>query len=292
MVVKSQSIGDRVFSAVIILLLLICVSILYPMYYLFIVSVSDGYSVVRGEVSLLPIKPNLGAYEYVLTDKYIPRSYLNTILYTVVGTLINVAMTALCAYPLARKKFYGQGVFTFIVVFTMMFDAGMISNFMVVNFMGIKNTIWAIVLPPAINVWYMIIMRTFFAGIPEEMYESAYIDGANDLVIFTRIVLPLSGAVMATMFLFYAVWHWNSFFPALIYLDDRLKFPMQLILRNIVLGSDAGAYGATGGGAAGAVMGTNIKYAVIFITIFPILVVYPFVQKHFVKGVMIGSIKG
>lgn len=293
MVTKQQSLGDKIFKMfVVIILVTICVLVIYPLYYMFIVSISDGYAVLRGEVSIFPIKINFDAYKYVLTNRDIPFSYFNTIKYTIIGTIINVAMTTLCAYPLSRKKFYGKGVFTFIIVFTMIFDAGMISNFMIVKSINITNTIWAIVLPPAINVWYMIIMRTFFADIPEELYESAYIDGANDLTIFFRIIIPLSGAVMATMVLFYAVWHWNSFFPALIYLDDKMKFPMQLILRNIVLGSDAGAYGAASAGSDSAVMGMNIKYAVIFITILPILVVYPFVQKYFVKGVMVGSIKG
>lgn len=293
MVTKRQSVGDRVFYVcVLVLLLFVCFIILYPLYYMFIVSISDGYAALRGEVSVLPIKPNFGAYKYIFTDRYIPISYGNTILYTAVGTLINVVMTALCAYPLSRKKFYGRSVFTFLIVFTMMFDAGMIANFMVVNSIGIKDTMWAIVLPPAVNVWYMIIMRTFFADIPEELYESAYIDGANDLTIFVRVILPLSGAVIATMVMFYAVWHWNSFFPPLIYLDNRLKYPMQLVLRNIVLSTDAGATAATGGSADSSIMGMNIKYAVIFITILPILMVYPFIQKYFVKGVMVGSVKG
>ena len=198
-------------------------------------------------------------------------------------------MTALCAYPLSRRKLYGRGFFTMLIVFTMFFDAGIISNFMVVLSLGIKNTIWAILLPPAINVWYMIIMRTFFQGIPEELHESAYIDGANDLVIFARIILPLSKAVLATMVVFYAVWHWNSFFPELVYLDDRMLYPMQLILRNMLLESDAGSATVS---SDVAVMGRNIKYAAVFITVLPILVVYPFAQKYFVKGVMVGSVKG
>ena len=146
-----------------------------------------------------------------------------------------------------------------------------------------------ILLPPAINVWYMIIMRTFFQGIPEELHESAYIDGANDLVIFGRIILPLSKAVLATMVVFYAVWHWNSFFPELVYLDDRMLYPMQLILRNMLLESDTGSATVS---SDVAVMGRNIKYAAVFITVLPILVVYPFAQKYFVKGVMVGSVKG
>lgn len=290
MIIKRETRGDKIFSfCVYILLALVCLIVIYPLYYMFIVSISNGYAVIRGEVTLLPKGVNLGAYQYMLSDRYVPRSYLNTLIYTVFGTLINVVMTALCAYPLSRRKLYGRGFFTLLIVFTMFFDAGIISNFMVVLSLGIKNTIWAILLPPAINVWYMIIMRTFFQGIPEELHESAYIDGANDLVIFARIILPLSKAVLATMVVFYAVWHWNSFFPELVYLDDRMLYPMQLILRNMLLESDAGSATVS---SDVAVMGRNIKYAAVFITVLPILVVYPFAQKYFVKGVMVGSVKG
>ena len=290
MIIKRETRGDKIFSVcVYILLALVCLIVIYPLYYMFIVSISNGYAVIRGEVTLLPKGVNFGAYQYMLSDRYVPRSYLNTLIYTFFGTLSNVVMTALCAYPLSRKKLYGRGFFTMLIVFTMFFDAGIISNFMVVLSLGIKNTIWAILLPPAINVWYMIIMRTFFQGIPEELHESAYIDGANDLVIFGRIILPLSKAVLATMVVFYAVWHWNSFFPELVYLDDRMLYPMQLILRNMLLESDAGSATVS---SDVAVMGRNIKYAAVFITVLPILVVYPFAQKYFVKGVMVGSVKG
>ena len=206
--------------------------IVYPIYYMFIVSISDGFSVLRGEVTLYPIGINLDAYKTILSDEYIPRSYLNTIIYTVLGTLISVVMTALCAYPLSRRNCYGRGAMAMFVVFTMFFDAGMVSNLMVVNSLKIGNTLWAIVLPGAINVWYMVIMRTFFDSIPVEIFESAYIDGANELTIFVRMVLPLSKSIIATMILFYAVGQWNSFFPALIYLNDRELFPMQLVLKH------------------------------------------------------------
>jgi len=174
----------------------------------------------------------------------------------------------------------------------MFFDAGIISQYMVVSSLHMRNTIWAVVIPGAINVWYMIIMRTFFSDIPEELFESAKLDGANDMTIFGRIVLPLSKAVMATMVLFYAVGHWNAFLQPLIYLDDRNKMPMQLILRNIVMGADAAVSGSSSVTSDLGTISMNIKYAVIFIAILPILAVYPFVQKYFVKGVMVGSVKG
>lgn len=285
--------GDRAFLAVItIFLILGCVVVIYPIYYMFIVSISDGYAVIRGEISFLPKGVNFGAYEAILQNKYVPNSYKNTIIYTITGTLINLIMTSLCAYPLSRKHFYGRNIFTAIIVFTMFFDAGIISQYMVVSSLHLRNTIWAVVIPGAINVWYMIIMRTFFSDIPEELFESAKLDGANDATIFGKIVLPLSKAVMATMVLFYAVGHWNAFLQPLIYLDDRNKMPMQLILRNIVMGADAATSGSMSVAGDMATMSMNIKYAVIFITILPILIVYPFVQKYFVKGVMVGSVKG
>lgn len=290
---KRMSRSDRIFSAVILVILaFICLAVLYPLYYMVIISISNGYAVLRGEITLLPKGINFVAYRHVFTNRYIPSSYANTVKYTILGTMINVTMTAICAYPLSRKKLPGRYAITMFIVFTMFFDAGLVSNFLVVNSLTLRDTTWAIILPPAINVWYMVIMRTFFSDIPEELHESAYLDGANDLTIFIRVILPLSKAVIATMILFYAVWHWNSFLPPLIYLDDRLKYPMQLILRNIVIGSDAGVYTSGSISSDSAVMGLNVKYAVVFITMLPILIVYPFVQKYFVKGVMVGSVKG
>ena len=291
MVAVRETFADKSFSVVrTIILILCCLLVLYPIYYMFIVSISDGYAVLRGEVTILPNGFSLEAYSALLADDDVPRAYLNTVIYTVVGTLVAVIMTALCAYPLSRKSCYGRGVMAMFVIFTMFFDAGMVSNLMVVVNLHLKNTIWAIVLPGAINVWYMVIMRTFFETIPTELYESAYIDGANELTIFVRIVAPLSKSIFATMILFYAVGHWNSFMPALIYLDDSNLFPMQLILRNIVLGATVS--GNTTVSADTATLGQNIKYAAIFVTVLPILVVYPFAQKYFVKGIMVGSVKG
>lgn len=290
---RKTGLSDRIYTAlIIIVLLLVCVIVIYPIYYMLIVSVSDGYAVMRGEISFFPKGINFSAYDAILSNKYVPNSYKNTVVYTLTGTLINLVMTSLCAYPLSRKNFFGRNVFTALIVFTMFFDAGIISQYMVVSSLHLRNTIWAIVIPGAVNVWYMIIMRTFFSDIPEELFESARLDGANDMTIFGKIVLPLSKAVMATMVLFYAVGHWNAFLQPLIYLDDRNKMPMQLILRNIVMGADASTSGSMSVAGDMSTMSMNIKYAVIFITILPILVVYPFVQKYFVKGVMVGSVKG
>ena len=238
---RKLSTGDRIFTiAVTIILVLVCLCVVYPIYYMLIVSISDGYAVTRGEV----------------------------------------------------KHFFGRRIFNAVIVFTMFFDAGIISQYMVVDSLHMRNTIWALIIPGSISVWYMMIMRTFFEDIPEDLFESARLDGANDLTIFVKVVVPLSKAVTATMLLFYAVGHWNAFLTPLIYLDDRNKLPMQLILRNIVMGADASISGSMSISSDVATMSMNIKYAAIFITILPILLVYPFVQKYFVKGVMVGSVKG
>ena len=282
-----QSSGDRVFGVINTLVLTVfCLLVLFPIVHMLAVSFSDGYYVLRGEVTLLPKGVTLDTYKSLLSDNSIPHAYWNTIKYTVLGTLLAVFMTALCAYPLARPNFFGRKFFNFLVVFTMLFNVGLIANFLVVYSIGLKNTIWAILLPTAINVYNMVIMRTFFQGIPEELYESANLDGANDMRTFVQIILPISKPVIASIVLFYAVGKWNEFMPALLYFDNKIDFPMQLILRNIVLSSQA-----TSASADTALMSQGIKYAAIFITIAPILCVYPFAQKFFTKGIMIGSLK-
>ena len=216
---------------------------------------------------------------------------MNTLLYTTVGTIINLICTAMCAYPLSRKDFYGRGPLTFFVTMTMFVSGGMIPLYLVVSQLKLLNSIWAIVLPPAISTYNMIIMRTSFATIPDSLVESAYLDGANDIQILAKIILPLSKPIMATMTLFYAVSHWNSYFPAMIYLNDQKKYPVQVIMRDIVI---AGDFTQQGGDVSGSlnVVATNYKYAVIIISVIPILLVYPLLQKHFTKGVMVGAVKG
>ncbi len=274
-------------------LLALCFAILYPLYYMLIVSVSDGLSVMRGAVSWLPINANLETYKVVLRDPSILGSYMNTIVYTSLGTAIAVALTALCAYPLSRQGFYGRPLYARLIIFTMFFEGGIIPSYMVIHRLGLIDTLWAIVLPPAINAWYMVVMRTFFQQIPNELHESAHIDGANDLAVFARIVLPISTPVVATMVLFYAVWHWNSFFPALLYLNRKASYPMQLIMRNIVVSSSMAEQTEMLSGETSIIItGLNVKYAVIFITVAPIITVYPFIQKYFVKGMLVGSLKG
>ncbi|MCU6794164.1 carbohydrate ABC transporter permease [Paenibacillus sp. WQ 127069] len=290
MSLKKLSLFDVV--NVMIMLLVIVVTV-YPLYYMGIVSISSGLSVQRGDVFLYPIEVTLKAYSVVLDDPSILRAYGNTLLYTCLGVCVNLIMTTLCAYPLSRNHLYGKALLSFFVVFTMFFDGGLIPRYMVVHSLGMVNSIWAILIPTAINVFNMILMRTFFAEIPDALHESATVDGASEWRILLQVVLPLSMPVMATMFIFYAVAHWNSFFPALIYLNEKQLYPLQIIVRNIVIQGDMSSQTTEmGAGENSSVMAQNVKYAVVFIAILPILVVYPFVQKYFIQGAMLGAVKG
>ena len=244
-----------------------------------------------GNVKFIPKGLNFEAYKIVFANEKIWRAYANTILYTVVGTGINVLLTAMCAYPLSRNDFYGRKPLTIFITLTMFVSGGMIPLYLVVMKLKLINTMWAIVLPPAISTYNMIVMRTSFSAIPISLTESAYLDGANDIQIFGKIILPLSKAIIATMTLFYAVAHWNSFFPAMLYLNDQAKYPVQVLMRDIII---AGDMTSDAGDVAGNfnIVATNYKYAVIIISMIPILLVYPLLQKHFTKGVMIGAVKG
>jgi len=288
----SKSPAERIFDVSnALLLVLLGVVALYPLYYVLIVSVSSGMAVARGEVKLVPVQLTLGPYRTMIRDPYFFRSFLNTLKYTVVGTVVNLAMSCLCAYPLSIRSFSGNKAFTGFIVFTMFFSGGLIPTYLVVKSFGLLDSLWAIVLPAAISTWNMIIIRTFFQGIPQSLRESAQIDGANDVFIFLRIILPLSLPVLATMTLFYASGHWNSFFPELIYLSEKSKYPMQLILRNMLISEQMSEQYADILQQTD-IAPTTLKYAAVMLSTVPILLVYPFLQRYFVKGVMVGSLKG
>ncbi len=288
---KRRARGDRVFAfANLALLILFTGMILFPIYYMFIVSISGSTNVVRGDITWYPQNINLDAYKTILKNESLGRSYLNTVFYTVAGTSISVFMSALCAYPLSRKQLYGRRAVTFFIIFTMLFYVGMIPRFLVVNALNLRNTVFSILLPGAIDVYYMIMIRTFFQGLPEEMAESAKMDGAGEWKIFSRIIVPLSKPVLASVTLFYAVGIWNSYLGPLLYLDEKKLYPLQLILRNIVISNEMSTM--SGDIASMNISTMNIKYAVIFISILPILCIYPFIQKYFNKGVMVGAVKG
>ena len=264
---------------------------LYPMWYILVVSLSSAEHINMGNVSFWPRGFNIDAYKIVFSNEKIWRSYFNTILYTTVGTFINVIMTALCAYPLSRDDMYGNKGITIFFTLTMFVSGGMIPLYLVIMKLHLINTMWAIVLPPAISTYNMIVMRASFYGIPKSLTESAYLDGANDIRILRQIIMPLSKPILATMTLFYAVSHWNSFFPPMLYLNEQAKYPVQVLMRDIVISGDMTS--ESGDIATNVnILATNYKYAVIIISIIPILVVYPYLQKHFTKGVMVGAVKG
>lgn len=291
---RYNSIGSTIFDIFNVLLMLIIIIItLYPLYHIVIVSISDGMAVMRGEVKLWPKGITFDSYRVIFQNRDIFVSFKNTVVYTVVGTAINLVMSCLCAYPLSRPNFSGRKLFTKLIVFTMFFNGGMIPMYLLVNSLGLMNSMWAVILPVAINTSNMIVIRTGFLTIPESLIESAKIDGANDFYILGKIALPLIKPVMATMLLFYAVSHWNSFFNAMLYLNEKSKYPLQIVLRNmIVSGIFSEEASQMGRSSKFRVTDTTIRYAVIMFTTFPILMVYPFLQKYFVKGVMIGSLKG
>jgi putative aldouronate transport system permease protein len=292
MTIQDKSLGSRLFDLLLAAFMLFVIfATLYPFYHILIVSLSDGSAVLRGAVRFWPVKPTLDTYKLVLQDPVVPRSLINSTIYTGLGTTINLIMTALCAYPLARPRFSGRIFFTWMVTLTMFFTGGLIPLYLLVLQMGLIDSIWAIVLPVAINPYNMFLMRTFFQGIHESVYEAALIDGASELGILWRIVLPLSKPIFATLLLFYAVAHWNDFFNALIFLNNGIKFPIQLHLRNVVILGQFDQANELAGGSDMAVIEQTLKYATIMVSTVPILVVYPFVQKYFVKGVMIGAIK-
>ena len=293
MAAYDRSFGSRLFDTLnILFMILVILATLYPFYYIAIVSLSDGRAVMRGEVGLLPIGFSLNAYKIVLENDSISRSLRNSVLYTSVGTAINLFMTALCAYPLARPRFSGRRFFTWLVTFAMLFSGGLIPLYLVILQLGFIDTIWSLVLPTAISPWYMFILRTNFQAIPEEIYNAAAIDGANELQTLFRIVLPLAKPTLATLLLFYAVGHWNDFFRALIFLNDQAKYPIQLIMRNIVLMGRLDEMSDLPSASGHLVIERTLKYATIMLSTLPILAVYPAVQKYFVRGVMIGAIKG
>lgn len=291
-----QSFGDRAFGVVnYVMLCFILLIVIYPLVYILSASFSNPAAILRGEIWLLPVDFTLNSYSKVLNNSDILQGYGNTILYTVVGTAINLVMTIMAAYPLSRRDFYGRNAITALIVFTMFFSGGMIPMYLLIRSLGMLDTIWALVIPGAISVWNLVIMRTFFqTSIPFEIQESASIDGCSNLKILTRIVLPLSMPIIAVMILFYAVSHWNSFFSALIYLQDRAKFPLQIILREILIQHDMGdmASRIDDNRLEYLLEVEGIKYAVVIVANLPVLILYPFLQKYFVKGVMIGALKG
>jgi putative aldouronate transport system permease protein len=258
-------------------------------------SFSDPQAVLRGEMFLWPKGINFHSYEKIFQNKDILRGYSNTLIYTLVGTLINLVMTILAAYPLSRKDFIGRNAIMALFVFTMFFSGGLIPTYMLIKNLGMLNTLWVMIIPNAVSIWNIIIMRTFFQqSIPHELHEAATIDGCSNIQTLTRIILPLSMPIIAVTILFYAVGHWNAFFNAMLYLSDKNKFPLQLILREILIQGQTNdmVKMSTESAIKQQREVEGIKYAVLVVANIPVLMLYPFLQRYFVKGVMIGAIKG
>ncbi len=297
--IADKSVSSKVMDVIVYATMIIVLAVtLYPVLYVLSSSLSSANANDRGLVTIFPVEFNIDAYKGIFAMPTLTRAFKNSVIITAGGTAINMIFTTSYAYALSRKRLALRGIYTIIAMIPMYFSGGLIPNFLLITQnLRLYNSWWALILPGAINTSNMIIMRSFFVSLPAELEESAYLDGANDFVIFWKIMLPLSQAVMMTVGLYYLVGHWNSWFSAMVYLHDEEKMPLQFMLRQIVLLSANLEQAALDGEA---ITGTSIyftnyvavKYATLVFSMVPMLMIYPFIQKFFVKGVMIGSIKG
>ncbi|PWW36213.1 MULTISPECIES: carbohydrate ABC transporter permease [Paenibacillus] len=289
-----ESFGDRVFMTVTyIILTVVLIAVLYPLIYILSSSLSSPAAVSSGKVWLWPVDITLAGYKAVLQNDQVITGYANSLFYTACGTLISVALTIMIAYPLSKKTFVGRSPLMMFITFTMLFSGGLIPTYLVVKSMGLIDTRWALLIPNAIWVWQVIIARTFFQNsIPEELSEAADIDGCSDIRFIFSVILPLAKPIVAVLSLMYAVGQWNAYFDALIYLKSQSLYPLQLILRSILILNNG-----TGNIDAGEMvkmqqMAELMKFSLIVMASLPVLVIYPFVQRYFVQGMLIGSVKG
>lgn len=291
-----RSKDDLVFSIVnYTLLSLILVILLYPLIYVVSSSFSSVDAVVAGKVKFLPVDFSLDGYKAVFKSSKIWSGYLNSFIYTIVGTAINIVVTLMAAYPLSRSDLKGKNAIMMFFTFTMIFDGGIVPTYLVISKLHILDSIWAMVLPGAMSVYFMIIARTFFqTTIPVELQEAAELEGCNTPQLIWHIILPLSKAIIAVLVLFYAIGHWNSYFNALMYLSTEDKQPLQIVLREILIRNQQNASMIKDAALVEKTEGLKmlLKYSLIVVSSLPVLCIYPFVQKYFVKGVMIGSVKG
>ena len=299
---KRKTSGDVVFDIVnVLLLLIITILCLYPVWHVVMASFSNPtrLSTHRGILFASLAPSTLEGYKVLLKDSKILTSYRNTLVYVGLGTLFNMAFTILGAYTLSRKSLYWKKALMVIITITMFFSGGLIPWFLLVKNIGLYNNLWAMILPTALNTWNMIVLRTGFESVPQDLEEAAEIDGASQAYILFKIIVPLSKPVLAVILLYYFVGNWNSWFNPMILLKDRERFPLQLVIKEILVQNDT-AGGATSGGTqivVSSVQGTTayrelIKYCTIVISTLPVLCIYPFLQKYFTKGVFVGSLKG
>jgi multiple sugar transport system permease protein/putative aldouronate transport system permease protein len=288
--------GDRTYYTIVNVIMLLLLGIVaYPLVYIISASFSSPSAVASGRVVLWPVDFSLEGYQAVFRNKDIVGGYLNTFFYTFAGTALNVIMTMIGAYPLSRKDLKGRDFFMLLFTFTMIFSGGMIPGYILMQQLHLINTPWVMIVPGAISVYNLIITRTFIQStIPSDLLDASQIDGCSDTRYFFSIVLPLSKSILATITLFYAVGHWNAYFNAFLYLNDRKLFPLQIILREILIANTIDASQVVDPELEQAKQGMAdlLKYSLIVVSSLPVMIMYPFVQKYFVKGVMIGAIKG
>ena len=290
------STGDRIFYAIVgVVMFILTLIVLYPIVYIVSASFSSADAVQAGEVWVWPVDFSLEAYKAVFKYQDWWLGYRNTIFYVVVGTVLNVAIEMVCAYPLARKNLWGRNVISFMFSFTMLFGGGMIPGYILIKSLGMLNTPWVMLIPGIMSVYNVIVARTFIQNnIPNELLEASQIDGCTDFQFFFRVVLPLSKAIMAVLTLWHAVGHWNSYFSAFLYLTDKNLYPLQIFLKEILVQNQVNSELVVD--VSGTLAAQNIKellkYAVIVVSTVPLFAFYPFIQKYFVKGVTIGSVKG
>lgn len=290
---RHSSVGEKLFDiANYLFLAVVALTMILPVMYIVAGSFASDLEIGSRSFFLIPKDITFDAYKFVFKDNTLPRSLLVSVFITVGGTLVNLFFTFTMAYALSRRHMVGRNVVLNIIIFTMVFSGGIIPTYLVVKGLGLLNSYWAVMLPVAINSFNLIVVKSFFQEIPNELIESARIDGSNDIGILWRIVLPLSKPVIATFALFYAVAHWNDFFNALIYLSDAKKWPMQVLLRQIVLLATGALEMGTYDPTYVKPPDQSIKMAIIVVGTLPILMVYPFIQKYFAKGVLIGAVKG
>lgn len=291
-----ESVGDRIFLGLIyIFLFCVLAVVIYPLIFILSSSFSSPQAVTSGRVWLWPVDFSLMGYKVIFSNPAILTGYMNSFIYTVLGVTINIVMTVAIAYPLSKLTFVGRNVIMMILVFTILFSGGLIPTYLTVKVVGILDTRWAMVLPGALAVFQVIVARTFFQStIPKELGEAAELDGCSDIGFLWRVVLPLSKAILAVLILFYAVGNWNAYFDALIYLKSPELYPLQIILRNILILNSIDASSLVDANQMAARQGLRdlLKFSLIVVATVPILCIYPFVQKFFVQGIMIGSIKG
>jgi putative aldouronate transport system permease protein len=291
---NKRSKGEKIFNTFnIIFMIILMIITVYPLLHVLFASVSDSNEVLAHRGLLLkPLGLNFAAYKMVFKNPMIVKGYMNTIITVICGVSLNILMTSLAAYVLSRKNVLWRSSLMFFIVFTMFFSGGLIPFYFTVKSLHIDDSYLALILPVAINTFNLIIMRTSFEAIPDSLEESAKLDGANHFIILFRIILPLSLPIVAVMVLYYSVAHWNAWFNAMIFIQNRDLYPLQLVLREILIQNDTSVMAAGVGMADQEAIGESIKYAVIVVATLPILCVYPFLQKYFVKGALVGAVKG